>query len=76
MKSKHIIAACSIYCSTAAALLFTACSSDSDSSDNTPNETFTKRLMGRWMCTTVDETLCVTNYNYVLNFVSPTKATK
>lgn len=53
-------------------MVFAACSSD-DSSTN-QSKSFTEKLMGKWMCTIVDGKPCVTNYNHVLNFVSPTKA--
>ena len=56
-------------------IIFTACSSSSDEPDGpTPSETFAEKIMGKWMCTIVDEKHAITNYYYVLTFVSPTKA--
>ena len=54
-------------------LMFTACSSSEEHKDLTPTETFAEKVMGKWMCTIVDDQHAVTNYYYVLTFVSPTK---
>lgn len=57
----------------AGTIVCAACSSDDDNKTG-HSKNFTEKLMGRWMCTIVDGNPCVTNYNYVLNFISPTKA--
>lgn len=55
-------------------IMFTACSSSDDSTPTRTNNNFAEKIMGKWMCTIVDEKHAVTNYYYVLTFVSPTKA--
>ena len=52
---------------------FSSCSSE-DGVTTGDNKTIAEKLKGKWMCTIVDDRRSVTNYNYVLTFVSPTKA--
>lgn len=75
-KKNFIMSVCStMHCIVAfvCAIMLTSCDSDENGGTDS-NTVFSEKVMGKWMCNIIDGKPCVTNYNYVLTFISPTKA--